>query len=136
MNEIKFSLPWPPVNNTYYRHVGNRVLISKDGRRYIKSVGDEMLLAGLAGRMIDHRVSMTIVYFEPDRRVRDVDGLQKAMFDSLTKCGFWTDDSLVRWPEIVMIDKDNHQFKGGRVFISVKKFDKNAALELANAMIR
>ncbi len=28
----------------------------------------------------------------PDRRRRDLDNLQKAAFDALTKAGFWLDD--------------------------------------------
>nr|DAH86622.1 MAG TPA: endodeoxyribonuclease RUS [Caudoviricetes sp.] len=30
----EFELPWPPSVNHYYRHVGPRVLISRDGRKY------------------------------------------------------------------------------------------------------
>ena len=34
----EFELPWPPSVNHYYRHVGPRVLISRDGRKYRERV--------------------------------------------------------------------------------------------------
>ena len=34
----EFELPWPPSVNHYYRHVGPRVLISRDGRKYRDNV--------------------------------------------------------------------------------------------------
>ena len=30
---LELELPWPPSVNHYYRHVGPRVLISRDGRK-------------------------------------------------------------------------------------------------------
>ena len=38
MSAVSLTLPWPPSVNHYYRHVGPRVLISKDGRRYREAV--------------------------------------------------------------------------------------------------
>jgi len=34
----KFTLDFPPSNNTYYRHVDKRVLLSEKGRKYKKIV--------------------------------------------------------------------------------------------------
>ena len=39
---LELELPWPPSVNHYYRHVGPRVLISRDGRKRaeIPGIGD------------------------------------------------------------------------------------------------
>lgn len=124
MSEIKFSLPWPPTNNRYYRRVGAKTLISGDGRKYAKQVAQEMSDRELAHRGINQKVSVSLTYFEPDRRVRDIDGLQKALFDSLTKCGFWFDDRLVRKMNVEMVGKDEHSIPEGRVVIGVKIMQK------------
>lgn len=124
MSEIKFSLPWPPTNNRYYRRVGAKTLISSDGRKYAKHVAQEMADRELAHRGIKQNVAVSLTYFEPDRRVRDIDGLQKALFDSLTKCGFWFDDRLVRKMNVEMVGKDDHSIPEGRVVVGVKIIQK------------
>lgn len=40
-------------------------------------------------------LKMRIECHMPDRRRRDLDNLQKAAFDALTKAGFWMDDCQV-----------------------------------------
>lgn len=45
----KFTLPFPPSNNTYYRHVDNKVVLSKKGRVYKKTVAEVLGAIGLAG---------------------------------------------------------------------------------------
>lgn len=123
--DYKFTLPWPPTNNRYYRRVGNKTIISADGRKYAKSVRDAMLIGGMVNEGIESPISMTLTYLEPDRRRRDIDGLQKALFDSLTKCGFWHDDSQIRRVSMEMIAKDEHIVGGGAVEVSVKKINKS-----------
>lgn len=39
----------------------------------------------------------------PDNRKRDTDNLPKAIFDSLTKAGFWVDDSQVEEHAVMRI---------------------------------
>jgi crossover junction endodeoxyribonuclease RusA len=34
LRTVTIKLPWPPSDNHYYRHVGPKVLISRDGRAY------------------------------------------------------------------------------------------------------
>ena len=38
---------------------------------------------------------MEITLFPPDRRKRDLDNYLKALFDAITKSGFWVDDSQI-----------------------------------------
>jgi crossover junction endodeoxyribonuclease RusA len=40
-------------------------------------------------------VKVDIAYTQPDRRIRDLDNLAKAVLDSLTHAGAWEDDAQV-----------------------------------------
>lgn len=94
MNTYSITLPWPPSNNRYYRHNRGRTHISAEGQAYRDRVAqiikDQMLDIGIATP-----VKIRIECHIPDRRRRDLDNLQKAAFDALTKAGFWQDDHLV-----------------------------------------
>ncbi|HHI8351543.1 TPA: crossover junction endodeoxyribonuclease RusA [Escherichia coli] len=91
MNTYSITLPWPPSNNRYYRHNRGRTHISAEGQAYRDNVAriikNAMLDIGLA-----IPVKIRIECHMPDRRRRDLDNLQKAAFDALTKAGFWLDD--------------------------------------------
>lgn len=90
--QINLEMPYPPSVNNYWRRVGHRTIISKNGREYKKKV--EMLCRNLIPFDADQRISVTILCFPPDRRKRDLDNVLKALFDSL--CGFaFIDDSQI-----------------------------------------
>ncbi|MDF7681212.1 crossover junction endodeoxyribonuclease RusA [Enterobacteriaceae bacterium ESL0689] len=94
MSEYRFTLPWPPSNNRYYRHNRGRTHVSTEGQNYRNRVSEIIRLARL-DIGIASPVKIKIECYIPDRRRRDLDNLQKAAFDALTKSGFWLDDSQV-----------------------------------------
>ena len=116
MNEYRISLPWPPSNNRYYRHNRGRTHISAEGQAYRDSVAriikDSMLDIGLATPL-----KIRIECHMPDRRRRDLDNLQKAAFDALTKSCFWLDDQQVDYYSVkrMPIVKADHYRNGGRM---------------------
>lgn len=109
---ISITLPYPPSLNTYWRHVlikrTVRVLISAEGRAYRKAVADAVMLARAAGKMQRHqaicRLSVRIEAQPPDRRVRDLDNLPKAVLDAMTAAGVWLDDAQVDELTVVRLD--------------------------------
>ena len=94
MSAVSLTLPWPPSVNHYYRHVGPRVLISKDGRRYREAVATIARRAAIPTFRVP--VEVDIGLFPPDSRRRDVDNSLKCTLDSLTQAGVYEDDSLIR----------------------------------------
>ena len=96
---MKLTLPWPPSVNHYYRRVGPRILISREGREYRKRICG--LLApgngGVRKPPSGGRIALCMDAFPPDRRRRDLDNLLKSTQDSLAHAGVYQDDSLIDW---------------------------------------
>lgn len=94
MNEYHLKLPWPPSVNTYWRHARGRHYISKKGSEYRK-----LIIQLIQHQNLDiktpSRLKISITANVPDRRRRDLDNLQKAVFDSLTHAGFMLDDEQI-----------------------------------------
>jgi crossover junction endodeoxyribonuclease RusA len=90
---IAFAMPFPPSVNTYWRHVGKKVLVSEKGRKYRVTVKND--ISGLFIRPIDGSVKVEINAYPPDNRRRDLDNLMKASLDALTFAGAWLDDSQI-----------------------------------------
>ncbi len=90
----EFELPWPPSVNHYYRHVGPRVLISRDGRRYREAVVSR--LAADRAERFSGPVEMLIELYPPDFRRRDADNSLKCLLDTFTHGGLYDDDSQIR----------------------------------------
>lgn len=91
---IELELPYPPSVNHYYRRVGPRTLISREGRAYRESVC--AILAGLGIRPLAGRLAVWIELYPPDRRRRDCDNSLKALLDSLQHGKAFFDDWQVK----------------------------------------
>lgn len=87
---IRFELPFPPSMNHYWRRVGARTLISKQGREYRAAV--EAIIRGLGHGTFDGPLGILIEAHPPDRRRRDLDNLLKAPLDAMQSAGLYVDD--------------------------------------------
>jgi crossover junction endodeoxyribonuclease RusA len=92
---MELTLPFPPSVNHYYRRVGPRTLISREGRAFRKNVC--ALLGGGGPRKppAGGRIALAMDAFPPDRRRRDLDNLLKCTQDSLAHAGVFEDDSQI-----------------------------------------
>ena len=100
MEEMSFDLPWPPSVNNYYRHVGQRVLISRAGRKYRM-----MCVSRLSGKAkMVGRVTLSIECYPPDKRRRDLDNILKCLQDSIVSAGVLEDDSQIKCLHVEMLD--------------------------------
>ncbi|RLS54303.1 MAG: RusA family crossover junction endodeoxyribonuclease [Planctomycetota bacterium] len=91
---LSYVLPFPPSVNRYYRHVGYRTLLSREGREYRENVCS--LLAGRVGQPLSGQLQVQLDLFPPDARRRDWDNFQKGVWDSLQHAGVYLDDSQVK----------------------------------------
>ena len=101
LSPVAFDLPWPPSVNRYYRHVGPRVLISREGRRFRM-----MVVSRIGGRFpkLVGDLSFTADCYPPDRRRRDLDNILKALQDAIVHAGVMADDSQIKMLHLEMRD--------------------------------
>ena len=118
--ELEFVLPFPPSVNRYYRHVGNRTLLSRDGRNYRKVVCEQ--LSGRAGEPLDCLLQVELDLYPPDRRRRDWDNFQKGVWDSLQHAGVYRDDSLIKRAVVEMHDRDR---LNPRANVRIREYENN-----------
>ena len=67
------------------------MIISAEGRSYRKAVADQVLVQRGA-KHYQSKLRVVIEAWRPDNRKRDLDNLLKAVLDSLTHAGVWSDD--------------------------------------------
>lgn len=115
------ELPWPPSVNHYYRYVGPRVLISREGRRYREKMIS--LLQENKVKTYSGPVDISIEAYPPDNRRRDVDNLLKSLLDAFTHGGLVEDDSQVC---SLMIKKRQPMPPEGMIYMEIKEYDEKA----------
>ena len=111
------TLPYPPSINHYWRRVGPRTLISREGRTFRRNV---CALLGGGGPPIRKppaggRIVLCMDAFPPDRRRRDLDNLIKATADALQHAGVYEDDSLID----LLLVRRRSAVAGGRLDVQV-----------------
>ena len=112
---ITINLPWPPSMNRIWRRVGNKTILSAEGREFRKTVQGICTINGISGKRIAGRLSVCITANPPDRRKRDIDNLQKAPLDALTHAAVWEDDSQI--DELYI--RRSAVIKGGSITIQI-----------------
>jgi crossover junction endodeoxyribonuclease RusA len=91
---LQIELPYPPSVNHYYRRVGARTLISRQGRRYRERVC--AILRAMSVRELRGHLTMKLELYPPDRRRRDLDNVQKSLWDAMAHGGLYRDDSQIK----------------------------------------
>ena len=125
---ITLELPWPPSVNHYYRHVGPRVLISKDGRKYRETVA--RITRRAANPTFCAPVDVDIGLYPPDNRRRDADNSLKSLLDALTCAGVYEDDSLI---QKLTVTKNKARPPDGLAIIRIKEHDPSTETEAGGA---
>jgi crossover junction endodeoxyribonuclease RusA len=117
-DQVRLVLPWPPSLNRYWRRLPNRVLISKEGRRYRKSVLWAVTMAQCPkfGRA---RLALEIAAYPPDRRTRDLDNTLKGLLDALEHAGVFDDDGQIDW----LLTYREKRVIGGRIEVSIQRLE-------------
>jgi Holliday junction resolvase RusA-like endonuclease len=90
---LTLELPHPPSLNHYWRRVGARTLISREGRRFRKHV--VAILKELGCTTLHGPLAAEVEVFPPDRRRRDLDNVLKSLLDALEHGGAYCNDSQI-----------------------------------------
>ena len=115
MTVFMYQLPYPPsVNHIYSRTKRGGVMLNPKARAYREEV---IYTIGKGHTTLCGDINVTVDVFMPDNRKRDLDNVQKAVFDSLTHAGVWKDDSQIK--QIIITNCGIE--KPGRVLVSVSQ---------------
>lgn len=123
---MELVLPYPPSINRYWRRVGSRTLISREGRAFRRNVCALLGPRPRSGQAgggprkppAGGRVALAMDAFPPDRRRRDLDNIQKPVLDALERAGVYEDDSQVD----LLVTRRRPRVRGGRLEVRLDEF--------------
>lgn len=117
---LELELPFPPSINHYYRRVGNRTLISREGRKFRALVCST--LASLGVQPMSGPLDVRVEVYPPDCRRRDVDNIQKALLDALEHGGAYHDDSQI----VRLCTEKRDPVAGGLALVRLREMSNKA----------
>lgn len=120
MNEYRFTLPYPPSLNTYWRRRGSQYYISDKGQKYRKDV-QQIIRQLKLDIFTKSRLRIKVIADVPDSRRRDLDNILKGLLDSLIHAGFAEDDE--QFDDIRVIR--GVKVPGGRLGIKITELESN-----------
>ena len=91
---ISLDCPYPPGVNTYYRTFQGRMLLSKKGREYKKTVAD-IVSEDCITKFGNARLKVHINFYPNSKRKVDLDGRLKSLLDALQDAGVMDDDEQI-----------------------------------------
>ena len=115
---MPLTLPYPPTMNTYWRHVGYRTLISREGRTFRRNVCALLGGGGMRKPPSSGRIALAMDAFPPDHRRRDLDNIQKPVLDALEHAGVYVDDSQID----LLVTRRRETVPDGRLLVTVEEF--------------
>ncbi|WP_082259633.1 RusA family crossover junction endodeoxyribonuclease [Gilliamella sp. Nev5-1] len=111
---INLTLPYPPTVNHYWGTAGKRRYIKPQGIKFRNDVIG-IVLQNKANKKLAERVMIDIKAYMPDRRKRDLDNINKAIFDALIHSGVIVDDEQID----VLHSERKEVFKGGKIELTI-----------------
>jgi crossover junction endodeoxyribonuclease RusA len=112
---LELELPYPPSINHYWRRVGPRTLISREGRRFRQQVAT--ILTALRLAPMTDSLDLEVDVFPPDHRRRDLDNLAKSLLDALQHAGVYADDSQIVRLSLIK----NEPVSGGKTIVRLRR---------------
>lgn len=111
---IRLTLPYPPTVNHYWGTAGKRRYIKAEGIKFRNDVIN-IVLQNKANKRLTDRVMVEIKAYMPDRRKRDLDNINKAIFDALIHSNVILDDEQID----VLHSERKEVVKGGKIELSI-----------------
>jgi crossover junction endodeoxyribonuclease RusA len=95
--KIELFLPFPPSINSYWTRTRVGMMLSSKGRIYRADSLEEisMQLGQISPIETKTRLHVTIFYYMPDNRIRDIDNYSKGVLDALAHARVVANDSQI-----------------------------------------
>lgn len=118
MKIFQIKLDFPPSLYSAWGRSNKKMFANKLASDYKKKV--KVLVKELYPDWVpfDKPVCFEAIYFEPNHKTRDLDNLQKIIWDAFTKAKVYKDDSLIKESKTKI--EFNDQLKGS-VFIKISE---------------
>lgn len=117
---VKLTLPYPPSVNNYWRVSHGRFYIDEKGVNFRNAV-NAIVLKEKANNKLTGKLKAEIFAIMPDKRVRDLDNLNKAILDSLTHSNVIEDDKYI---DDLRIVRAGYEKNNGRVEIYISELEE------------
>ena len=114
---IRVQLPWPPTQNSNWRMLNGRTLLSRKSRDYKSDVIKRSYV--WPKRCLEGRLELTIIAYPPDKRKRDLDNLLKVPIDAMKAAGLFIDDSQI---DKIIIERGS-VIKNGLLAVEIIEID-------------
>ena len=101
---LTIKLGFPPSVNTMYCNNARGRHMSKRGKQYRKSVVDDVFEQHYGAQGFVGPVRASVDLIPPDRRKRDIDNYNKAIFDGLKAAGVYIDDDQIKELHVWMME--------------------------------
>ena len=124
---MRFTLPYPPSVNNYWKKWRNRIVISQAGVTYRELINQTLWYRVRKDGMWDGEpmfgdLAVEIVIYPPDKRKRDMDNIKKALFDALEHARLFYDDYQICCDYTIRSDE---VIKDGAIDFKIYRIDKN-----------
>jgi len=118
---------WPPSTNAIWRH-GRKVYLTTEAKRFRQQVEHETQWARAMKEMpnvaFSGKLQVSLEFYPPNRRRRDLDNLLKSVLDAMTHAGVWLDDSQIKNLCVEMKEPDTE--KKGKFHICIEELEDAA----------
>ena len=108
---LTVELPYPPTANMLWRRVGNKTLLSAQGRTYRSDVAARLFPC----KRLSGVLRVEIDVYPPDRRKRDLDNTLKASLDAMAKGGAYFDDNQIAELSLIRCEV----VRGGKIVVRI-----------------
>ena len=102
--ELRFTLPYPPSANAYWRSVNGRVLVSAKARAYKEDV--RWVARDAGAQVLEGPLVVSVDVYRP-RKIGDLDNVLKVLLDSMRGICFEDDKQIVEIRARRFDDKEN-----------------------------
>lgn len=119
---FEITLPYPPSVNHYWRHVGPRTLISRQGLAFRQEVEVRVWRSRGFQRWqpLVGPLDVEVLLYPPDQRRRDIDNALKSLLDALGHARVYEDDSQVTRLTVERRDK----VAGGQCAVRIRPYER------------
>ncbi len=118
--KINLILPYPPTANDIHGRTIGAFYVKEHIKEYKQKV--KIIVQKQFGKenlpLFKNYIFVKLVAYVPDRRIRDLDNIEKVLWDSLKLAKIYKDDSLIREKECKFANFTGSSL-AGKVFIEM-----------------